>query len=201
MSNGGVTSSIKPHTTMHSRIYQISTEPYNENNGYFLDEDNVMDYNAHRMDYARNMDVGEMEEAVKSLAEDVLPKGMFTPIFPTEEDWETYNNREESDNCDDWEMVQPPFILRYNGGYEEWVKQYVEKIQTLARELTTENVIGWRSKSNELDDYITNPFDTPRYFCDLDSLCGEPSIHIMEIVKHLQAGDNLYIINVLDYHW
>lgn len=180
---------------MHSRIYQISTEPYDKDNGYFLNEDNVMDYNEHQMDYARDMDVSEMEEAVKSLAEDVLPKGMFAPIFPTEEDWEAYNNREDGDE------TQPPFILRYNGGYEEWVKQYVEKIQTLARELTTENVIGWRSKSSELDDYITNPFNTSRYFCDLDSLCGEPSIHIMEIVKHLQAGDNLYIINVLDYHW
>ena len=116
--------------------------------------------------------------------ENILPKGMFTLVTIPSED-------EDSD---------PTYTLRYEGGFEEWAKQYVENIQAYAREVNVDNVLGWRSKSDALRNYIDNPLNTMCLFCDTDSLNGEDSGYLMEIVKHLKVGDILYFPTILGYH-
>ena len=167
---------------MHSYIFQVSTKPFNADEDYKLTEDNAVDYNAGRVDYAYPCE--DYETAVRHLMENILPKGMFTLVTIPSED-------EDSD---------PTYTLRYEGGFEEWAKQYVENIQAYAREVNVDNVLGWRSKSDDLRNYIDNPLNTMCLFCDTDSLNGENSGYLMEIVKHLNVGDTLYFPTILGYH-
>lgn len=167
---------------MHSYIFQVSTKPFNADEGYELTEDNAVDYNAGRVDYAYPCE--DYEKAVRHLMENILPKGMFTLVTIPSED-------EDSD---------PTYTLRYEGGFEEWAKQYVENIQAYAREVNVDNVLGWHSKSYDLRNYIDNPLNTMCLFCDTDSLNGEDSGYLMEIVKHLKVGDILYFPTILGYH-
>ena len=91
---------------MHSYIFQVSTKPFNADEDYELTEDNAVDYNAGRVDYAYPCE--DYEKAVRHLMENILPKGMFTLVTIPSED-------EDSD---------PTYTLRYEGGFEEWAKQY-----------------------------------------------------------------------------
>ncbi len=79
---------------MHGTIYQVSITFIDEDD--YLNIDNVEGGEDAFVDYVDNCSEKERSEAIKRLAEEILPKGMFT--------------------------LNPDLTLTYNGGFKNWRK-------------------------------------------------------------------------------
>lgn len=160
---------------MHSRIFQISTEPIVKEN--YLNEDTLYQGDGSFYDYCSNIDDVERKENIACLVKDILPKGMFELLG------------------DD--------AMRYNGGLEQWKEEYVTNIHKRADALTVENMLEW-SSTYYLKRAIINPLDTEYHFYLDGSGCqsfAEQSFAFMQFVSTLEPGTILYIGGVIDYHF
>ena len=158
---------------MHSRIFQISTEPVDKD--CYLDENTLAQGDYSFYDYCANIDDEERKEDIANLVEYALPKGMFEL---TSED-----------------------TIRYLGGIEQWKKEYVANVRQKAEALTVENMLEWGT-TYYLNRAIKNPLDTDYYFYLDGSGCqsfAEASFVFMEFVCTLESGTTLYIGGVIDY--
>ncbi|WP_285948815.1 hypothetical protein [Bacteroides congonensis] len=160
---------------MHSRIFQISTEPIDKEN--YLNEDTLQQGDGSFYDYCSEIDEENRKEDIANLVNHALPNGMFELI---------------SDDT-----------MRYNGGIEQWKEEYVANIKKRADALTVDNMLEWCS-TYYLKQAIENPLDTAYHFY-LDSdgcpAFAEQSFAFMEFVCALEPGTVLYIGGVIDYHF
>lgn len=116
---------------MHSRIFQISTEPIDKEN--YLNEDTLQQGDGSFYDYCSEIDKEDRKEDIANLVNHALPNGMFELI---------------SDDT-----------MRYNGGIEQWKEEYVANIKKRADALTVDNMLEWGS-TYYLKQAIKNPLDT-----------------------------------------
>ena len=160
---------------MHSRIFQISTEPIDKEN--YLNEDTLQQGDGSFYDYCSEIDEEDRKEDIANLVNHALPKGMFELI---------------SDDT-----------MRYNGGIEQWKEEYVANIKKRANALTADNMLEWGS-TYYLKQAIKNPLDTAYHFYLDGDGCqsfAEQSFTFMEFVCRLEPGTILYIGGVVDYHF
>lgn len=115
---------------MHSRIFQISTEPIDKEN--YLNEDTLQQGDGSFYDYCSEIDEEDRKEDIANLVNHALPKGMFELI---------------SDDT-----------MRYNGGIEQWKEEYVANIKKRANALTADNMLEWGS-TYYLKQAVENPLD------------------------------------------
>ena len=113
---------------MHSRIFQISTEPIDKEN--YLNEDTLQQGDGSFYDYCSEIDEENRKEDIANLVNHALPGGMFELI---------------SDDT-----------MRYNGGIEQWKEEYVANIKKRADALTVDNMLKW-SSTYYLKQAIENP--------------------------------------------
>ncbi len=122
-------------TIMHSRIFQISTEPIDKEN--YLNEDTLQQGDGSFYDYCSEIDEEDRKEDIANLVNHALPKGMFELI---------------SDDT-----------MRYNGGIEQWKEEYVANIKKRANALTADNMLEWGS-TYYLKQAVENPLDVAYHF-------------------------------------
>lgn len=93
--------------------------------------------------------------------------------------------------------------MRYNGGIEQWKKEYVANIKKKADALTVDNMLEWGS-TYYLKEAVENPLDVSYHFYLDGDGCqsfAEKSFAFMEFVCGLEPGTVLYIGGVIDYHF
>lgn len=56
--------------------------------------------------------------------------------------------------------------LVYQGGFEQWKREWVERIQTKAAKVNTENVMNFCGEVFQLETELQNPLDTDAQ-CDI----------------------------------
>ena len=160
---------------MHSRIFQISTEPIDKEN--YLNEDTLQQGDGSFYDYCSEIDEENRKEDIANLVNYALPNGMFELI---------------SDDT-----------MRYNGGIEQWKEEYVANIKKRADALTADNMLEWGS-TYYLKQAVENPLDVAYHFYldgDGRPSFAEQSFAFMEFVCRLEPGTILYIGGVVDYHF
>ena len=54
--------------------------------------------------------------------------------------------------------------LVYQGGFEQWKREWVERIQTKAAKVNTENVMNFCGEVFQLETELQNPLDTDAQF-------------------------------------
>lgn len=159
---------------MHAWIFQLSEERIE---GY-LCEDTLLQGDGSDYDYCAAISEEERKRAVCSLMEDILPLGMF--------------------------RLKDETTLVYQGGFELWKREWVERIQTKAAKVNTENVMNVCGEVYQLENELQNPLDTDAHFylCNDDyQTFAEKSAELMRMVKHLKEGDELYIGGIIDFHF
>ena len=160
---------------MHSRIFQISTEPISKEN--YLNEDTLVQGDFGPYDYCAEIDDEERKEDITNLVNEVLTKGMFELT---------------SENT-----------MRYNGGIEQWKEEYVANIRAKAEAINVDNMLWWKTRK-ELKKAIENPLRTDYHFYLNGGRCqsfAEESFAFMDFVSSLEPGTTLYIGGVIDYHF
>lgn len=160
---------------MHSTIIQITTEKVEKEN--FLTEDDVCTWEFRDIDYCSEIDEDERKDRITQLVNNWLPSGMFTLVDEN--------------------------TIRYNGGAEEWKKQWFELIQERASQITTDNILDSFGPMYRLEKVLLNPLDLGTLFYDdsenMNSY-AEYSAEFMRSMCQLKEGTLLYIGGVLDYH-
>ena len=157
---------------MHSRIFQISTEPIDKEN--YLNEDTLQQGDGSFYDYCSEIDEENRKEDIANLVNYALPNGMFELI---------------SDDT-----------MRYNGGIEQWKEEYVANIKKRADALTADNMLEWGS-TYYLKQAVENPLDVAYHFYLDGDGCqsfAEQSFAFMEFVCRLEPVTILYIGGVVD---
>lgn len=167
---------------MHSRIFQISTEPIDKEN--YLNEDTLQQGDGSFYDYCSEIDEENRKEDIANLVNYALPKGMFELI---------------SDDT-----------MRYNGGIEQWKEEYVANIKKRADALTADNMLEWGS-TYYLKQAVENPLDVAYHFYLDGDGCqsfAEQSFAFMEFVVGLNqerysTSEELLITtsDVCPKHW
>lgn len=160
---------------MHNRIFQISAMRIDKEN--YLNEDTLQQGDGSHYDYCSEISEETRKQDIDYLVNHALPKGMFELI--TED------------------------TIRYNGGVEQWKKEYVANIRKKAEAITIENMLEWNS-TYSLKQAVENPLDTCYHFYLNGEGCqsfAEQSFAFMEFVCSLKPGTTLYIGGVIDYHF
>ena len=165
---------------MHSRIFQISTEPIDKEN--YLNEDTLQQGDGSFYDYCSEIDEENRKEDIANLVNYALPNGMFELI---------------SDDT-----------MRYNGGIEQWKEEYVANIKKRADALTADNMLEWGS-TYYLKQAVENPLDVAYHFYLDGDGCqsfAEQSFAFMEFVCRLEpysTSEELLITtsDVCPKHW
>ena len=115
---------------MHAKVFQITLQRVDEDN--ILNEDTLTQGETGSFyDWCQEISKEDRKKVVRSLVENTLPKGMFSLVS-------------------DDEMV-------YNGGSEEWKKEWVADVQKKAAEISTENIMQggmWVRLSNPLTEAL-----------------------------------------------
>lgn len=161
---------------MHSKIFQITKTRVNKDN--YLNEDTLTQGDGSFFDYCAEIDEEERKFHIDNLVNNILPKGMF-------------------------ELISEDTI-RYNGGEEQWRKDFVADIQCKAEAVTPESVQDWIGPVYQLEKCLKNPLDTDYWFyMDEDGLqsYAEQSYEFLRRVCELKPGTELYIGGVIDYHF
>ena len=155
---------------MHSRIFQISTEPIDKEN--YLNEDTLQQGDGSFYDYCSEIDEEDRKEDIANLVNHALPKGMFELI---------------SDDT-----------MRYNGGIEQWKEEYVANIKKRANALTADNMLEWGS-TYYLKQAVENPLDVAYHFyLDGDGCSLLPNSPLRYgVCCRLEPGTILYIGELL----
>jgi hypothetical protein len=159
---------------MHSNIFQISTKPISKER--YTNPDNFEGGDMTSLDYAYDIEAEQRSEIIRILAENILPKGMFT-LNPDSE------------------------TLTYNGGMAEWKKEYICNIHNKAKEVNEKNVMDWVGKAFHLQMAIVDPLDTAFLFITEEYASAERSRELMRLIDCLQEGEQLYIGAILGYHF
>ncbi|MFC2653700.1 MAG: hypothetical protein ACFN0J_03170, partial [Segatella salivae] len=121
--------------------------------------------------------VGQISVAFP-LVDDILPLGMF--------------------------HLKDETTLVYQGGFEQWKREWVERIQIRAAKVNMENVMNFCGEVYRLENELQNPLDTAAHFylCNDDyQTFAEKSVELMRMVEHLTEGDELYIGGIIDFHF
>lgn len=95
-------------------------------------------------------------------------------------------------------------VLRYNGGIEDWTKEFVSNIHLGACEITTGNVYKSVDPVYQLAKELKNPLHTRwQFYMDEDGLqsYAEESYEFMCAISSMKPGTLLYIGGVIDYHF
>ena len=162
---------------MHSKIFQITTKRLEKNR--FLNEFTLEQGQFCIYDYCKWISQTEREIQIDNLVMYALPKGMFRRIAEDE--------------------------IMYNGGIEQWSKEFADRIKETVTKITAENVIDPCCPAvAELIHLINNPLDTDyRFYTDADGTqsFAEQSFAFMQFVSTLEPGTILYIGGVIDYHF
>lgn len=160
---------------MHSFIYQIHTAPIPKDE--HLNEDNIIEGTSVCIDYARELEGRERDEAISHLF-DVLYK---TEMFAINDD----------------------NTATYIGGFDKALEAWADFIKTQANEINTENILQFRYR-NRLRDATVNPLNQPflfsTYYTD-ESGSAEFSEELYHMIAGMNPGDRLYIGAVYDYHF
>ncbi len=161
---------------MHGTIYQVSITFIDEDD--YLNIDDVEGGEDAFVDYADYCSKKERAEAIKRLAEEILPKGMFT--------------------------LNPDLTLTYNGGFKSWHKSYFDSILKATKEITPANVLEKYGKVYDMKKVIVNPLNTSSLFVTdfaHPEVSAERSIVLMRLIGCMVKGEKLYIGSVLDHHY
>ena len=161
---------------MHSVIFQITTKKLSGSN--LLNEDTISQGDGTPYDYCSELNDDERKNAIETLVNEVLPKGMF-------------------------ELTTPNSMI-YKGGVVEWKQTCIDDIRTKAQALTLDNIIDWIGPIYQLEKAIKNPLGTnfQFYFDEEAFQCyAEESYELLRFVDGLKAGTVLYFGGVLDYHF
>ena len=162
---------------MHSIIFQITSKKLTKGSG-LLNEGTIEQGDGTSYDYCAEIDEDERETAIKTLVNDILPKGMF-------------------------ELVASNAMV-YKGGIDEWKQNYIANIHAKAQELTPENIIDWVGPIYQLEKAIKNPLGTSyQFYLDEEGFqCyAEESYELLRFVSNLEVGTTLYFGGVIDYHF
>ena len=119
---------------MHAWIFQLSEKRIE---GY-LCEDTLLQGDGSDYDYCAAISEEERKRAVYSLMTHILPLGMF--------------------------RLKDETTLVYQGGFEQWKREWVERIQTKAAKVNTENVMNFCGEVFQLETELQNPLDTDAQF-------------------------------------
>ena len=160
---------------MHSTIFQITTEKVEK--GDYLNEDTLLQGDNSDLDYCSDIDEEDRRERIECLVNEILPKGMFTLI--------------------------DEHTIRYNGGVEAWLEEWVKLIQEKCSRVTADNIREWCTLYH-LKEAIDNPLDAGSRFyddCDCCANYSEKSGEFMKSLYDLEAGTLLYVGGVIDYHF
>lgn len=159
---------------MHATIFQITRNRIVDNS-CILDENTLTQGETGHIDCCTSISESNRKSRIKELVEHYLPKGMFSLV------------------ADD--------TLRYEGGYREWLADWVKDIQEKAAAVTAENVTDWIGARYQLEKCIRSPLDSAILFYGDDEGCErfpEHSGDFMTGLKGISEGDMLYIGGVLD---
>ena len=160
---------------MHSIIYQISTEPIDEND--YLDIHHIVAGETASISYVYENSEDGRKVDIRFLLEYILPKGMFTK---TDEK-----------------------TLTYKGGFTIWRKSHFDNLKAISATLTPANVMKWNGPIGQLKKAIINPLGVDALFVTEfygGAGTAERSADLMDIIARLKKGDRLYIGAILGYH-
>jgi len=160
---------------MHSTIFQITTGKVEKDN--YLNEDTLLQGDNSDLDYCLDIDDEERKERIENLVNKILPEGMFTLIDEN--------------------------TIRYNGGVEAWLEEWVKLIQEKSSLVTADNIREWCTLYH-LKEAIDNPLDVGSRFYDDSECCAnysEKSGEFMRSLNYLEAVILLYVRGVIDYHF
>ena len=144
----------------------------------YLCEDTLLQGDGSNYEYCAAISEEERKRAVYSLMAHILPLGIF--------------------------RLKDETTLVYQGGFEQWKREWVERIQTKAAKVNTENVMNFCGELYQLETELQNPLDTDAqfYLCNDDyQTFAEKSAELMRMVEHLTEGDELYIGGIIDFHF
>ena len=161
---------------MHSTIFQITTEKVEEKDA-LLNEDTLQQGDCSDLDYCSDIDEEDRRERIECLVNEILPKGMFTLIDEN--------------------------TIRYNGGVEAWLEEWVKLINEKCSLVTAGNIREW-STLYYLKEAIDNPLGTAcRFYDDSDgfSSYSQKSGNFMKSLYSTKTGTLLYVGGVIDYHF
>lgn len=162
---------------MRAKVFQITLQRVDEDN--ILNEDTLTQgETGSDYDWCQEISKEDRKKAIRSLVENTLPKGMFSLVS-------------------DDEMV-------YNGGLEEWKKEWVADVQKKAAEISTENIMQGCGAAWQLQKALENPLKTDNHFylCeDNYQSYAEQSAELMRFINELEKGTHLFIGGVIDYHF
>ena len=161
---------------MHAKVFQITKQRVDEEN--ILNENTLTQGDGSDYDYCSNISEEERAEMIEALANDILPKGMFSMAGDDE--------------------------LVFQGGADEWKKSWAEEIQDKAKNVTAENVTDWIGAAYQLEKAIKNPLHTDSHFYLSEDSCqsyAETSNELMRFVCSLKEGTHLFIGGVIDFHF
>ena len=161
---------------MHAKVFQISKTRVDKENA--LNEYTLAQGDGSLYDYCSEISDETRMEMIDCLVNQLLPEGMFVLVAPDE--------------------------IVYQGGSNEWKKEWVKNIHEKAMEITTENVLDWIGPSYRLEQELKNPLHTYSHFYlseDNYQCYAEQSAELMEMVCSLSVGDHLYIGGVIDFHF
>ena len=160
---------------MHSHIIQITTSPIDIDNYIQVGDFEQGDYSFY--DYCCEISNDDRNDVITRLATNVLPSGMFTLVDANS--------------------------LQYNGGIQEWRKEWATQIQARAAAITENNVMDWIGARYSLQYLLDNPLDTGNRFCteDYPTTEAETSEGLMRMINDLQPGDKLYIGGIISFHY
>ncbi|WP_279170731.1 hypothetical protein, partial [Prevotella denticola] len=119
---------------MHAWIFQLSEERIED----YLCEDTLLQGDGSDYDYCAAISEEERKRAVYSLMAHILPLGMF--------------------------RLKDETALVYQGGFEQWKREWVERIQAKAAKVNTENVMNFCGEVYQLETELQNPLGTDAHF-------------------------------------
>ena len=162
---------------MHSKIFQITTKRLEKSR--FLNEYTLAQGQFCFYDYCKRISQTERKIQIDNLVMYALPQGMFRRISEDE--------------------------IIYNGGIEQWLEKFADRIKEKVTEITAENVIDPCCPAVAgLIRLINNPLDTDYNFY-LHEDCKDPhaveSLEFMQFASQLEPGTILFIGGVIDYHF
>lgn len=161
---------------MHSIIFQITTKVVSGSN--ILNEDTISQGDGTSYDYCSEISEEERSQAIETLVNEILPKGMFERTGANS-------------------MV-------YKGGVEKWKQSCIEDIQVRTEGLTTDNIIDCIGPIYQLEKALKNPLGTAfQFYFDEEAFqCyAEESYELLRFVDGLEVGTTLFFGGVIDYHF
>ena len=161
---------------MHTKVFQITKQRVDNENT--LNENTLTQGDGSFYDYCAEITPEYRKEMIVILVNEIMPKGMFTLL-------------------DNDEIV-------YNGGADEWKKQWVKAIHDKAMKVTADNVMEWIGPAYQLEKELKNPLHTDSHFYLSEETWqsyAEPSAELMEMVCSLPVGTHLYIGGIIDFHF